>query len=159
MLSTLESYGCFFRENCVWTAVTGMKIAFFAIFDPTCTHILAPKGPNMEFLKQNFNFQSIRKTEAKSLTIMSLYVWLTKVKTLKIITFRHFWSKMAKNVVLISFKCGISSYIGRKFPLRYFYNHYFLFLNVLTVCFYHVTYAFCESAFYSLLETGALSEV
>ena len=27
-------------------------------------HILAPTGPNMGFLKQNFNFQSLRKTEA-----------------------------------------------------------------------------------------------
>ena len=27
-----------------------MKIAFFAIFDLTWTHFLAPKGPTMEFL-------------------------------------------------------------------------------------------------------------
>ena len=54
-----------FRENWVGSEVTGMKITFFAIFDPTWTHILVPKGPNnMEFLKQNFNFQSLRKTEA-----------------------------------------------------------------------------------------------
>ena len=36
---------------------------------------------------------------------------------------------MGKNVVLISFKRGISSYIGLEFPLRYFYNDYFLLLN------------------------------
>ena len=47
-----------------------MKIAFFAIFDPTWNHTLALKGPNMEFLKQNFNFQSLRKTEAILLPIM-----------------------------------------------------------------------------------------
>ena len=35
-----------FRENWVGSKVAGMKITFFAIFDPTWTHILAPKGPN-----------------------------------------------------------------------------------------------------------------
>ena len=34
-----------------------MKIAFFATYDPTLTHILAPEGLNMEFLEQNLNFQ------------------------------------------------------------------------------------------------------
>ena len=33
-----------FRENWVGSEVTDMKIAFFAIFDPTWNHILAPKG-------------------------------------------------------------------------------------------------------------------
>ena len=37
---------------------------------------------------------------------------------------------MAQNLVLISFKCGISSYFDFQFPLRYFCNHYFLLLNV-----------------------------
>ena len=41
-----------------------MTIAFFVIFDPIWTHILAPTDPNMRFLKHNFNFQSLRKTEA-----------------------------------------------------------------------------------------------
>ena len=50
--------------------LASMKIAFFAIFDPTWNHTLALKGPNMEFLKQNFNFQSLRKTEAILLPIM-----------------------------------------------------------------------------------------
>ena len=31
-----------------------MKTTFFAIFDSTWTHILAPKGPNKEFRKQHF---------------------------------------------------------------------------------------------------------
>ena len=53
-----------FRENWVGSKVAGMRIALFAIFDPTETHILAPKCPNMEFFKHNFNFQSLRKTEA-----------------------------------------------------------------------------------------------
>ena len=32
-----------FRENWVGSKVAGMKITFFAIFDPTWTHSLAPK--------------------------------------------------------------------------------------------------------------------
>ena len=53
-----------FRENWVGSELTGVKIAFFAFFDPTWTHILAPKGPYMGLLYQNFNLQSLRKTEA-----------------------------------------------------------------------------------------------
>ena len=53
-----------FRENCVGSEVAGMKIAIFAIFDPIWTHIFALKDLKMEFLKENFNFQSLRKTEA-----------------------------------------------------------------------------------------------
>ena len=37
-----------FRENWVEIEVAGMKIAFFAIFNPTWAHILAPKRPNYE---------------------------------------------------------------------------------------------------------------
>ena len=44
--------------------VACMKIAFFAIFDPTCgPTVWSKKGPGMEFSKQNFNFKSLRKTE------------------------------------------------------------------------------------------------
>ena len=43
-----------FRQNWVGRKVAGMK-KNFAIFDQTWTHILAPKGPNKEFLKQNFS--------------------------------------------------------------------------------------------------------
>ena len=43
-----------FRENWVVREVAGIKIAFSAIFDSTWTHILAPKGPNIEFLKPKF---------------------------------------------------------------------------------------------------------
>ena len=53
-----------FRENCVRSEVAGMEIAFFAIFDPTWTNIFVRKDPNMELLKKNFNFQSVRKIEA-----------------------------------------------------------------------------------------------
>ena len=63
-----------FRENWVVREVAGIKIAFSAIFDPTWTHILAPKGANMEFLKQSFNFQSPRETEA----ILLPNMWLKK---------------------------------------------------------------------------------
>ena len=44
-----------FRQDWVGRKVAGMKKTFFAIFDPTWTHILAPKGPNKEFLKQHFS--------------------------------------------------------------------------------------------------------
>ena len=50
------------RKNWVGSEVASMKKAFFAIFDPIWTHIVAPAGANMGFLKQNFNFQSLRKT-------------------------------------------------------------------------------------------------
>ena len=102
-------------------------------FDPTWTHILAPKDPNMEFHKQNFNFQSLRNTEAILLPIMWLKDWLAKVKTSKIITFCYFWTKMDKNLVQIPFKCSISSYFGLQFPLRYFPNQYVLLLNVFLI--------------------------
>ena len=44
-----------FRQTLVGKMMAGMKETFFVIFDPSCTHILAPKGPNKEFLKQNFS--------------------------------------------------------------------------------------------------------
>ena len=44
-----------FREKWVGSKVAGMKTTFFAIFDTTWTHILAPKGLNKEFLKQHFS--------------------------------------------------------------------------------------------------------
>ena len=40
-----------------------MKIAFFAIFIQPGLHVLALDRP-MEFLKQNLNSHSLRKTEA-----------------------------------------------------------------------------------------------
>ena len=40
---------------------TGMKRAFFDIFDPTWTHILIPQGTNIEFFIKNLNFQPMRK--------------------------------------------------------------------------------------------------
>ena len=58
------------RKNWVGSEVASMKIAFFAIFAPIWTHILAPTGPNKGFLKQNFNFQSLRKTYVMLLPIM-----------------------------------------------------------------------------------------
>ena len=37
-----------FRVNWVGSDVTATKIAFFAVFDPTWAHILAPKRPKYE---------------------------------------------------------------------------------------------------------------
>ena len=39
------------KENQVGSKVAGMKTIIFVIFDPPWTHILAPKGPDKEFLK------------------------------------------------------------------------------------------------------------
>ena len=72
------------------------------------------KGQNVEFLKQNFIFQSLRKTEAILLPSMWLKDWLTKVKTSKIVTFCYFWPKMDKNLIFI-FHSGI--YITTSFLL------------------------------------------
>ena len=44
-----------FRQNWIGRKVAGMKKSFFTIFDPIWTHILAPKDPNKEFLKQHFS--------------------------------------------------------------------------------------------------------
>ena len=43
------------RQYWVGRKVAAMKKIFFAIFDPTWTHILALKDPNKEFLKQHFS--------------------------------------------------------------------------------------------------------
>ena len=52
-------------------------------------------------------------------------------KNLENIRFLLFWLKIAgKNLVLIFFKRGSFYYFSLQFPLRYFYNHYFLLLNV-----------------------------
>ena len=68
-----------------------------------------PKGPNMGFLKHNFNVQSLRKTDAISLPNVWLKDRLTTVKTSIIVTLCYFWPKMGKNFALISFKYGASS--------------------------------------------------
>ena len=52
--------------------MVGIKITVFVIFDSAWTQILAPKGSNMKFLKQDFNFQSLIKTEA----ILLPSIWL-----------------------------------------------------------------------------------
>ena len=61
-----------FKESLAANEWTGMKLTFFAIFDPTWIHIFTPKGLTMEFFNQNFNFPYIRKTEAMVLPTMSL---------------------------------------------------------------------------------------
>ena len=88
------------------------------------------KGPDMDFIKQKFNFQSIIKTEAILLPSMWLKNWPTKVKTSKIVTFCYFWPKMGKNFILISFKYGVSSSFSLQFLLKYFYDPYFVLVNV-----------------------------
>ena len=53
-----------FRENWVGSEVAGMKIAFLPFLTQPGPTFWPQKGPNIEFLKQNFNSQSLRKTEA-----------------------------------------------------------------------------------------------
>ena len=46
-----------FRESLVGSnVVAGMKIIFFAIFDPISTHILAPKDPIKNSLNRMLGF-------------------------------------------------------------------------------------------------------
>ena len=61
-----------FGKNWVGSEVASMKIAIFAIFGPIWTHIMAPTSPNLGFLKQNFNFQSLKKI----LVILLPIMWL-----------------------------------------------------------------------------------
>ena len=89
--------------------VAGMKIAFLPFLTQHGPTFWPPKCQNMEFLKQNFNFQSLRKTEVIFWPSMWFKDWLTKVKTSKIVTFCYFWPKMGKHFVLIFFRYGVSS--------------------------------------------------
>ena len=60
-----------FRENRVGSKVADMKTTFFAIFDPTLTHSLAPKDPNKEFLKACVRYFSLFLKEKKHFFINS----------------------------------------------------------------------------------------
>ena len=55
-------------ENCIGSEVTGIKIVLFVIFDLTWTHI--ETDPNIEFLQQNFKFQSLRDRKSALLLRM-----------------------------------------------------------------------------------------
>ena len=101
-----------------------MKIAFFAIFSPIWSHILASPGPNMGFLKQDFNFQSFIERQHKLLYYNITNYDLSKNKSKNL--FGYFWPKMVgKNLALILFKCGISCHFALAFNF-----HCFLLLNV-----------------------------
>ena len=52
-----------FNKNWVGSEVAGMKIPFFAIFDPTWAHILALKRPNYGIPEAEFEFSVPWKTE------------------------------------------------------------------------------------------------
>ena len=49
-----------------------MKTMFFSIFDPIWSNILAPKDPTKEVFKQNFSFESIKKTSCIVVIFMTL---------------------------------------------------------------------------------------
>ena len=84
----------------------------------------------MEFLKQNFNVQSLKITEVILLPNMWLKDWLTKVKTSKIVTFCYFWPKMGTHSVLIFFRYGFSGYLVFNFHSGIYITTTFLLVNV-----------------------------
>ena len=51
-----------FREKWVGVEVASIKTAFFTVLTQRGPSFWPPYGQNMEFLKQNFNFPSLRKT-------------------------------------------------------------------------------------------------
>ena len=53
----------FFRKNWVGLEVAGVKIVFLPFLIQHEPIFWPLKGQNMKFFKQNFNFQSLRKTE------------------------------------------------------------------------------------------------
>ena len=57
-----------FRENWVGSEVVGMKIAFLPFLTQQGPTFWPQTGQNMELFKQNFNFQSLRKTEVIFIT-------------------------------------------------------------------------------------------
>ena len=90
-----------------------------AIFDLTWTLFWPQKA------QINNSLRSIFAKKDRNYIINFMTLTLTKVKFLKTIIFCHFWCKLGKILALISLKCGISSYIWVKFPLRCLYNHFF----------------------------------
>ena len=98
-----------FKKNWVGSEVAGMKIAFFAIFDQTWAHILAPKRPKYGIPEAQLEFSVPKKDRSMLLPSMWLKDWVTTVKTSKLVTFCYFWPKTSKNLALISLKYGVSS--------------------------------------------------
>ena len=103
-----------------------MKIAFLPFLTQHGPTFWSTKGQNMEFLKQNFNFQFLTKTKVILLPSMWIKDWLAIVKASKIVTFCYFWPRMGKHFVLIFFRYGVSGKFSLEFLLRYLYNHYLL---------------------------------
>ena len=69
----------------------------------------------MEFLEQNFYFQSMKKTETNCYQLLTLKLTITKVKTSELITFYHFYPKNGqKNCPK---KCDISNYRALNFHI------------------------------------------
>ena len=57
-----------FRENWVGSEVPVMKITFLPFLTKHWPTFWAQTGQNMELFKQDFNFQSLRKTEVIFIT-------------------------------------------------------------------------------------------
>ena len=98
-----------FWENEVGSKVAGMKTTFYTIFDPTWTHILAPKAQ----IKNSLNSVLVNK---KLFTINFKTLGLTKLKFLKIISFLPFLTQIGQNIwSKCPSKCGISSLFDLNF--------------------------------------------
>ena len=79
-----------FRQNWVGRKVPGMKKTFFAIFDPTWTHIFVSKSPernslNSILVKKDINyiiinFVTLTLSKVKLLNIISLLPFLTQIE-------------------------------------------------------------------------------
>ena len=95
-----------------------MKTTFFAIFDPTWTHLLASKGPNKEFLRQYFS------QERQKLYYYHFCAFKTKVKFLKIISFLPFLTQIGQicSPKLPSNVAFVAIFALYKFPLRCMYT-------------------------------------
>ena len=65
------------RKNWVGSEVASVKIAFFAIFSPIWTHIVAPTGLNMGFLTHNFNFQPLDRKDISYISTNYVTLGLT----------------------------------------------------------------------------------
>ena len=119
-----------------------MKIAFLLFLTQHGPTFWPPKGQNMEFLKQNFNFQSLRKTEIILLPSMWLKDWLTKVKTSKIVTFCYLWPKtFCPN--LLQIWCFFNFYSGIYITTTFLLLNVYLMQNMkkthwnTSFCFFH----------------------
>ena len=116
-----------FRENWVGSRWLVRKQPFLPF--------LTQPGPTFWLLNAQINnsFRSILvKKDRNYIIINTVTLRLTNESEIlkNNLFFAIFNPNWAKNLVLMSFKYGISSFICLKFPLRCLYNHFLLLLKV-----------------------------